>query len=323
MALNGQTLVYAIYALAAAAGVLAIEAVYLSLTVNRRRQAAINYRLKRIAEDQPAEHTLKTLLKERGLSESGDFSYGLVALNRLYVQSGIRGNPTTFILGFAAAGVGVFLILSMLQAPVIVGLPTSLAIMFLLPLFILRRARSKRIRKFERQLPDALEMIVRSLKAGHPTSIAVSLVAREMADPVGTEFGIVADEVTFGSDLETAVRKMAERVGFEGLQLLSVALSIQAKTGGNLSDILSNLAKVLRERNKLRLKIRALAAEGRISAILLSSFPIAMFAILQVIAPSFYGNVWGDPIIIPVFTIFGVWALIGDYIMYRMVTFDF
>lgn len=323
MVLTSQTILYAIYALVAAAGVLAIEAAFLSLTSSRRRHATINHRLRKLAEDQPAEHTLKLLLKERGLSETGDFSYGLIALNRLYVQSGIKGNPTTFLFSFIVAGVIMFALLSAFAVPMFVGLLAGTFIALLLPLIVLKRARSKRIKKFERQLPEALEMIVRSLKAGHPTSIAVSLVAREMADPVGSEFGIVADEVTFGSDLETAVRKMSERVGFEGLQLLSVALSIQAKTGGNLSDILSNLSKVLRERNKLRLKIRALASEGRISGILLSSFPIAMFLILQVIAPSFYGQVWGDPLIVPVFTVFGVWALVGDYIMYRMVTFDF
>jgi tight adherence protein B len=177
--------------------------------------------------------------------------------------------------------------------------------------------------KFARQLPDALDMIVRSLRAGHPASVAIGLVGREMPDPLGTEFGIVADEVTFGLSIEQAARKLSERVGFEGLRLLSVSLSIQSKTGGNLTDILANLSKVLRERQKLRLKIRALSAEGRFSAWVISLFPIVMFAILALVAPSYYGKVWGNPLIFPVFTIFGVWALLGDLIMYRMVNFDF
>jgi len=144
-----------------------------------------------------------------------------------------------------------------------------------------------------------------------------------MPDPIGTEFGIAADEVTFGSTLEDAVRKMSERVGSESLRLLAVALSIQAKTGGNHAEILENLSKVIRERSKLRLKIRALSAEGRFSAIILSLFPLVMFLILQLLSPSFYGKVWGDPLIVPVFTFFGALALLGDYIMYRTVTFDF
>lgn len=116
---------------------------------------------------------------------------------------------------------------------------------------------------------------------------------------------------------------MSERVGFEGLNLLSVSLSIQAKTGGNLTEILSNLSRVLRERQKLRLKVRALSAEGRWSAILISAFPVVMFGLLLLISPSYYGDVWDNPLITPAFVIFGAWALVGDFIMYRMVNFDF
>ncbi|TIW95803.1 MAG: type II secretion system protein F, partial [Mesorhizobium sp.] len=149
------------------------------------------------------------------------------------------------------------------------------------------------------------------------------LVAREMPDPLGTEFGIVSDEITFGLSIEQAVRKLSQRVGFEGLQLLSVSLSIQAKTGGNLTEILANLSSVLRERQKLRMKIRALSAEGRVSAWIISMFPIVMFFTLQILAPAYYGGVWGNPLVFPIFLLFGLWALLGDFIMYRMVTFDF
>ncbi|TIT46867.1 MAG: type II secretion system protein F, partial [Mesorhizobium sp.] len=99
--------------------------------------------------------------------------------------------------------------------------------------------------------------------------------------------------------------------------------SIQAKTGGNLTEILSNLSSVLRERQKLRLKIRALSAEGRMSAWIISLFPLLMLAILTGLAPSYYGEVLDNPLLFPVFLIFGLWALLGDFIMYRMVNFDF
>ena len=115
-----------------------------------------------------------------------------------------------------------------------------------------------------------------------------------------------------------------ERVGFEGLHLLSVSLSIQAKTGGNLTEILSNLSTVLRERQKLRMKIRALSAEGRLSAmdhLAVSARHVRRPA--HDLAPSYYGDVWDNPLIMPVFMIFGAWALLGDFIMYRMVNFDF
>ncbi|RWL84231.1 MAG: type II secretion system F family protein [Mesorhizobium sp.] len=322
--LTGQTLLYFIYVVAAASVILAGEAIYLSLTRRRSQRAAVNHRLRRLAEEAPAEQTLQGLLRERGLTGSGDFASSFIWLNRLYTQSGITGNPMTFAMSFILAGLGLALLLWFLIG---VSAPAAflvfLGVSFALPLLVLRRACRKRISRFAKQLPDALDMIVRSLRAGHPASVAISLVAREMPDPLGTEFGIVADEITFGLSMEQAVRKLSERVGFEGLHLLSVSLSIQAKTGGNLTEILANLSSVLRERQKLKLKIRALSAEGRVSAWIISLFPLVMFLILMIVAPSYYGKVWHSPLIKPVFLSFGIWALLGDYIMYRMVTFDF
>ena len=321
---TGQALLYLIYVLAAASVILAAESLYVSYAGRRVRAGTINRRLKRLAEEAPAEHTLQGLLRERGLTDSGDFVFRMIGLNRLYTQSGITGSPVAFAGMFALAGLVLALASSLLLGfSFVFALVIFLIVAVALPLLVLRRVRNKRIQKFARQLPDALDMIVRSLRAGHPTSVAIGLVAREMPDPLGTEFGIVSDEITFGLSLENAVRKLSQRVGFEGVNLLSISLSIQAKTGGNLTEILDNLAKVLRERQKLRMKIRALSAEGRLSAWIISLFPIAMFLILQVLAPSFYGGIWQSPIVFPVFVIFGVWALLGDYIMYRMVNFDF
>lgn len=321
---SGQTLLYLIYVLAAASVILAVEVMYVSIAGTRARAGIINRRLQIMGGDAPAEQSLQGLLQERGLTASGDFAFGVIALNRLYTQSGITGNPISFAAVFVLAGLVLALIaIILLDFSVTVASFVFLFVAFALPLLVLRRARNKRIAKFASQLPDALDMIVRSLRAGHPTTVAIGLVAREMPDPLGTEFGIVSDEISFGLSLEQAVRKLSERVGFEGLHLLSVSLSIQAKTGGNLTEILSNLASVLRERRKLRLKIRALSAEGRMSAWIISLFPVLMFLILLGIAPSYYGDVWGNPLIMPVFVIFGTWALLGDYIMYRMVNFDF
>ncbi|MBZ9738782.1 MULTISPECIES: type II secretion system F family protein [unclassified Mesorhizobium] len=321
--LTGQALLYFIYMLAAASVILTGEALYLSFAGRRSRSLAVNRRLKRLAGEVPAEQTLQGLLRERGLTDSGDFLFGLVWLNRLYTQSGITGNPLTFAATFLLAGLAMALLLLLFNSSALASLLIFLILGLVLPLVVLRRARNKRIRKFAKQLPDALDMIVRSLRAGHPASVAVGLVAREMPDPLGTEFGIVSDEITFGLSIEQAVRKLSQRVGFEGLQLLSVSLSIQAKTGGNLTEILTNLSSVLRERQKLRMKIKALSAEGRVSAWIISLFPVVMFFTLQILAPAYYGGVWGNPLVFPILLLFGLWALLGDFIMYRMVTFDF
>ena len=120
-------------------------------------------------------------------------------------------------------------------------------------------------------MPDALDVIVRGLRAGHPFRVALGLVAREMPDPVGSEFGIVADEIMFGLGQSAAIDNLFPRVGQEDLSFFSTAVNIQNQTGGNLAEILSRLSTMLRSRSKLRLKIRALSSEGRLSAIFLSA----------------------------------------------------
>ena len=120
------------------------------------------------------------------------------------------------------------------------------------------------------------------------------MVSREMPDPVGSEFGIVTDEITYGADLETAMRNLYFRVGTDDLPLFVTAVAIQGSTGGNLGEILENLSSVIRERFKMRRKIRALAAEGRASALILSSLPFGMFAMINMLVPEFYGGVWHE-----------------------------
>lgn len=319
-----QSLLYFVYVLAAASAILAIEAIYISYAGRRAKTGVINRRLKRLSQDGGAERTLQTLLRERGLNENGDFAFGAIRLNRLYTQSGVTGNALMFAATFFAAGAMLGLLLRIVFSfSTIAAFALFLFVSLALPLLVLRRARNKRVAKFAKQLPDTLDMIVRSLRAGHPTSVAVGLVAREMPDPIGTEFGIVSDEITFGLSLEQAVRKLSERVGFEGLHLLSVSLAIQEKTGGNLTQILSNLSRVLRERQKLRLKIRALSAEGRVSAYIITSFPFVMLGVFYLISPEYYGDVWDNPLITPVFTIAGGWVLLGNIIMFKMINFDF
>ena len=135
---------------------------------------------------------------------------------------------------------------------------------------------------------------MRSLRAGHPVPIAINMVGREMTDPIGSEFGIVSDEITYGADLETAMRNLYFRIGSDDLPLFVTAVAIQGSTGGNLGEILENLSGVIRQRFKMRRKIRALAAEGRASAMILSALPIGMFLVIQFIAPDFYASVWHE-----------------------------
>jgi tight adherence protein B len=190
-----------------------------------------------------------------------------------------------------------------------------------LPFLVLRFLRNRRQKQFGAQFPDSLDMITRSLRAGHPVPIAISMVAREMRDPIGSEFGTVADEITYGADLETALRNLYFRVGQDDLPLFVTAVAIQGSTGGNLGEILENLSKVIRERFKMRRKIKSLAAEGRASALILSSLPIAMFLVIQLVAPDFYAGVWNEDITRQALAGAATWMGIGNFIMYRLVNF--
>jgi tight adherence protein B len=159
------------------------------------------------------------------------------------------------------------------------------------------------------------------LRAGHPVPVAIGMVGREMPDPIGSEFGMVTDEVTYGADLETAMRSLFYRVGSDDLPLFVTAVAIQGTTGGNLGEILQNLSRVIRERFKMRRKIKSLASEGRASALILSSLPFGMFGIIFFLVPDFYGAVWDEPMTKIGLALAGCWMGVGNFIMYRMVNF--
>jgi len=189
-----------------------------------------------------------------------------------------------------------------------------------LPYLALRIMRSRRQKKFGAQFPDAIDIIVRSLRAGHPVPIAVNMVAREMPDPIGSEFGLVGDEITYGADLETAMRNLYSRIGQDDLPLFVTAVAIQGSTGGNLGEILENLSAVIRQRFKMRRKVKALAAEGRMSAIM-SSLPIGVFFVIYLVSPDFYGSVWKFDLTKYVLACAIGWMLVGNLAMYKLVNF--
>jgi tight adherence protein B len=313
--------VYVIYLFVALAAGLFVEGLYLLLFNTRSYRKNVNRRL-RLLEDQPdREAMLVQLRRERGLSNAGDYRLPLVALNRLILQSGMTIGVVKFAIYVVVLALFAFALLMVTRGDLLEAFGAALFCCTLLPLLILRIKRGRRRKKFGAQFPDALDIIVRSLRAGHPVPIAISMVAREMADPVGSEFGIVADEITYGADLETGMRNLYFRLGQEDLPLFVTAVAIQSSTGGNLGEILENLSAVIRQRFKMRRKIRALASEGRASAMILSSLPILMFLVIQIITPDFYASVWHEDLTKICLAAASGWMLIGNFIMYRMVNF--
>ena len=312
---------YAPVAFFAIAVFLVVETILRLIANQRRSRGHINARLSVKAATADGEKALTTLLRERGLTASGDYQLPLIALNRLIVQSGISVPISRLALFWAvitaAAFLGSFFVLRDPALAVVVTLFCG----GVLPLLVLFVARGRRRAKIEQQLPEAIDIMVRSMRSGHPLATAISLVAKEMPDPVGSEFGLVADEMTYGLDLNEALGNMSVRAGQSDLGFLVVAVSVQAKTGGNLSEILSNLSTMLRERSRMRRKIHSLSAEGRFSAIALSIIPLVLWGIISAMNPGYYGDVSGHPYLTQALYIgIALWS-VGAFVMYKMVNF--
>jgi tight adherence protein B len=312
---------YLFYAFAAVAAVLIAEAVYLLFHSSSSYRNRINRRLALLDDNVSRDIVLVQLRRERGLNGDGEFRLPVEALNRLIMQSGLSIGCTKLIVFCAFGALLIFSLTMNWRSNIGEAMMASIVGGVFLPYMTLRILRGRRLKQFGAQFPEAIDVIVRSLRAGHPVPVAVSMVGREFPDPIGSEFGIVTDEITYGADLETAMRNLYFRVGQDDLPLFVTAVAIQGSTGGNLGEILENLSSVIRQRFKMRRKVKALASEARASAIILSALPIGVFAMFNIVSPDFYASVWQFDLTHYGLAIAGAWMLTGNFIMYRMVNF--
>ncbi|HET9334850.1 MAG TPA: type II secretion system F family protein [Sphingomicrobium sp.] len=188
-----------------------------------------------------------------------------------------------------------------------------------IPLMVLQVRAAGMRKKMQEQFPVALDVFVRGLRAGHPIAAALDLLTVEMPDPIGSQFGIVVDEVTYGADLRDALTAMADRWDLEDMRMFVVSLSVQNETGGNLAEILENLSTVIRERQSMMRKVRALSSEGRMTAAMLTGLPILAFLILFMSNPAFYLDVADDPAFLPGYVGLFVLYAIGFYTIRRLI----
>ncbi len=322
---NGLTPVHAMMLAGAFFAVVLVELAYTVMSPNENSKKRINRRMAigDGKEKMSQKNILLQLRKERGLDENGMLVMPVKSLNQLILRSGLT-------LGLKKLGLyyAVYLVVMTLGIFFYFQSPTISAFTFpiyavALPYFWLKRKAAKKTAAFGAQLADAIDLITRSLKAGHPVPVAISMVAREMADPIGTEFGLVVDEVTYGSDLVTALNNLYDRVDLPDLPLLISSISIQSTTGGNLREILEGLSLVVRDRFKMKRKIRAISAEGRMSAMFLSAMPILLFFALQFIVPGYYSEIWGETLTWYWLGGLGFWMTLGNLLILKMVSFKF
>lgn len=177
----------------------------------------------------------------------------------------------------------------------------------------------KRISLIEEQLPDAVELIVRSLRTGYPFSSAISIVSKEIKDPLATEFGVIADEATYGRDVGEALKHMAERLDIQDMRFLAVAVAIQQQSGGNLAEVLEGLAKVIRARFRLFRRVKAITAEAQWSGKFLSAFPLGALVFINVAKPDFYDEVLDHPWFITCCFIVGIMLTANVFVMRKLV----
>jgi tight adherence protein B len=285
-------------------------------------EEAVNRRLRMLASGADPEEVLR-LLRRRRAPGGMERIPGLRDWQALVIQSGIAIEPGRLLVVLLLGTAGVFLALMLLGFAGPIALILALAMGVALPLMILVHIRGRRAGAMARQLPDGIDLMVRSLRAGHPLNSAFQVIAREMPDPLGSEMGIVADAITYGDDLTDAVTAFADRVGIEDARYLAVAINIQAGTGGNLAHVLEALAQVIRDRFAMLRKIRALSAEGRLTAMIVSVVPLVIFASLNAISPTYYGDVADDPLYMPFLATGVVLTVANAIVLRRLVRFHF
>jgi tight adherence protein B len=313
---------YIFYAALIGAVFIVAETVYLLTFTAAEYRTSVNRRLTEFEKGGNRQEAVVRLRRERGIGDHLSKSSVLSWLNKLVIQSGLTIGVNNFAFIIGAVSLACLLGFTWkfgFEFGLIAGLGTST----LGPLGALLYMRKKRRNKFGEQFAEALDIIVRSLRSGHPVTTAIKMAARELPDPVGSEFGMVEDEITFGLDIESAMRNMLDRVGQEDLPLFVTSVAVQSSSGGNLAEVLDNLTEVLRLRIKMRRKIRALASEGRISAIILSAVPIFLFGVINWMAPTFYGAHWSHPWIVWGLSGAAVWMIIGNLVMHKMINFRF
>jgi len=292
---------------------LIVETLVSAIARSRTEGRAINLRLQLIGMGRSNAETMQ-LLRRQGSVVSEQLPplvRGLaLKLERMLVAAQLTIPTGRLMIGILVAPVALFLILLLIAVSAGMGLGLGRIIMLatfaallggIVPIMFLQVRANRTRKKMEDQFPVALDVFIRGLRAGHPIAAALDLLTVELPDPIGSEFGLVVDEVTYGADLRDALGAMAERWDSDDMRMFVTSLSVQSETGGNLAEVLENLSMVIRERHSMLLKVRALSSEGRMTAVMLTALPVLSFTGLFLMNPAFYLDVADDPAFVPGF----------------------
>lgn len=295
---------------------LLVEALYLmAFGRSIRLGSRMNRRLEMLDESATRAEAIDRLRKEinQHSKTRGIPFYALLADKA--TKGKIAFSPPMLLAIMGLLSLIVFLVLTLVtEAPPMVRLGVALVMGIGGVWFWVSGKAKKRYNLIEEQLPDAIDMLVRGLRVGHPFVQALAATAKEIPDPLGTELGLIADEAAYGRDMGEALMSFAERLDMQDLRFLAVAVTIQQQSGGNLADILDGLSKVVRARFKLFRKVRAITAEAKWSGTFLSAFPIAAMLMISLLKPDYYDEVKETALFIPVSIV--VFAFLGLNVLY-------
>lgn len=310
-----------IYGLIFVGVLILVEGIYLtvfgkSISLNSR----VNRRLEMLDNGGRRDEVMEKLRKEmqQHLRARRFPLYSMLAIKAQ--KAAIAFSPTQLMLLMAALSFLAFVGLSLGTATALpLRIPLSIAMGIGGVFMWVSMKAKKRMGLLEEQLPDAIELMVRSLKVGHPFSSAISIVATEVGDPLATEFGIIADEAAYGRDMGEALKDMAERLDMQDLRFLAVAVTIQQQSGGNLAEILAGLAQVIRARFRLFRRVKAITAEAQWSGKFLSGFPLLALVGIQILDPNYYDKVLDHPFFIPACLVVGAFLTVNLIVMRALV----
>ena len=315
--------------LAFVAVVMGVQAAAGAFLASRARNKRVNRRLTLLESGMPARQVYESLVRRQPDSGLGGLPGRLSHRAGLYLgQAGLTITPIR-LLAYGAGAVAVLWLVATLvlgATSVLDSLTAFAAATILVAATIgvwVTRQHARRKKQLEEQLPLALDIIIRAIRAGHPVVSAVQLVTQELGDPIGTEFGLIVDETTYGFEFREALANFARRTGSEDAHFFAVSVGIQSETGGNLAEILHNLTNVIRGRITLGKRVRALASEGRMSAVVLSLLPVFLVGFIGLSQPSFYTSKFDDPIFWPIVILITVLYAVGQVIMSRIVNFKY
>jgi len=318
MSINPELIVYGLIFIGV---ILLVEGIYLtvfgkSISLNSR----VNRRLEMLEKGAGREQVLEQLRKEmtQHMKSRSIPLYSLLAEKAQ--KANIAFTPAQLVLMMGVLSVVAFVGLTMGTGASVAIRAGLSVVMGVAGIYIWVNGKAKkRMSMIEEQLPDAVELMVRSLRVGHPFSSALGIVAQEVPDPLGTEMGAISDESAYGRDVGEALKAMAERMDMQDMRFLAVAVTIQQTSGGNLAEILDGLAKVIRSRFKLFRRVKAITAEAKWSGMFLSVFPVAALVAINVIQPNYYDDVMETSVFIPACLVVAGFLVANVFVMRSLV----